>query len=115
MLIQQDKIENKNHLCDTCFHKDVCTDREFMDEDDERALTFCSNYHDEDNVIDWTSSDNFWSMRQARADMLNREFGHWSSIGAFDDFINTLGHELSWRMITRIVHKLERKRGAKNG
>ena len=106
-------IDKETYFCSTCFHKDVCFNREFMDEDDERAMTFCSDYHDEDNIIEWTPNDNHTSMRKTRAGMLRHEFEHWTSIGALDDFIETLGHELSWRMITRIVHKLERKRGAR--
>lgn len=101
-------------LCDRCVCRNVCLTWKDIEPEFKRDVQgFCQDFVDEDNVIDWTPNNNFWSMRQTRAGMLQHEFGHWSSIGAFDDFIETLGHELSWRMITRIIHKLERKRGAR--
>ena len=29
-------------LCETCIHREICAERDCMDEDDERALTYCA-------------------------------------------------------------------------
>lgn len=97
-------------LCRKCIHKDICFTREYLEEDEEEAMKYCAEYIDEDNIIRFSPNDNFISHRQERAAMLSEEFNHWASVGAYSDFIKVVAHELSWRMIMRIVHKLQRKR-----
>ena len=92
-------------LCSKCIHKDICFTREYLEEDEEEAMKYCA-----DNIIRFSPNDNFISHRQERVAMLSEEFNHWALTGTYSDFIKVVAHELSWRMIMRIVHKLQRKR-----
>ena len=56
------------------------------------------------------------SSRKAKCNMLKQELLHWGYEDWYSDTIDVImviANELSWRMIVRIIHKLRRKRGAK--
>lgn len=39
-------------LCEKCIHGDICADRNCHDEDDERAMTYCDDFINKDDVVE---------------------------------------------------------------
>ena len=39
-------------LCEKCIHEEVCADRTFYDEGDERAMTYCAGYKSELDLVE---------------------------------------------------------------